>query len=42
MLYVDEQRRRAGFEDVFAKLDMCRRHYTAVGLGADFVDRFIG
>jgi 2,4'-dihydroxyacetophenone dioxygenase len=26
---------------VFTKIDMCRRHFEQVGLGADFVDRFI-
>ena len=30
-----------GFEDVFTKIEMCRRHYEAVGLGADFVEQFI-
>ena len=30
-----------GFEDVFTKIDMCRAHYAAVGLGADYVDQFI-
>jgi len=26
---------------VFTKVDMCRKHYESVGLGADFVDQFI-
>jgi hypothetical protein len=30
-----------GYEDVFTKLEMCRRHYAAVGLGADYVDAFV-
>jgi len=41
MYYVDEQGNCTGFEDVFAKLDMCRKHYDEVGLGADYVDQFI-
>ena len=30
-----------GYEDVFTKIDACREHYKAVGLGEDFVDQFI-
>ena len=41
MIYVDEQNRHIGYEDTFTKIDMCRKHYTAVGLGADYVDQFI-
>ena len=41
MVYLDEQHRHTGFEDVFAKIDMCRRHYAEVGLGADYVDQFV-
>ena len=41
MYYVDEEGRHTGFEDVFTKIDMCRAHYAAVGLGADYVDQFI-
>lgn len=41
MVYLDEENRHVGFEDVFTKIDMCRRHYTEVGLGADYVDQFI-
>jgi hypothetical protein len=28
-------------EDVFSKITMCRTHYQACGLGAEYVDRFI-
>src|ERR687889_700302 len=35
MLYLDEANRYTGYEDVFTKIDMCQRHYTACGLGAD-------
>ena len=39
--YVDEQGKHTGYEDVFTKIEMCRRHYVAVGLGADYIDQFI-
>lgn len=41
MLYVDPWGKTMGFEDVFTKIDICRAHYDSVGLGADYVDRFI-
>ncbi|HJV96652.1 MAG TPA: 2,4'-dihydroxyacetophenone dioxygenase family protein [Albitalea sp.] len=41
MYYVDAEGRHTGFEDVFTKIDMCRAHYEAVGLGAGFVEQFI-
>ncbi|MEJ1199388.1 MULTISPECIES: 2,4'-dihydroxyacetophenone dioxygenase family protein [unclassified Streptomyces] len=41
MAYVDENGVQTGYEDTFTKIDMCREHYTKVGLGADFVDQFI-
>ena len=41
MYYVDEEGRHTGFEDVFTKIDMCRRHYIATGLGESFVDQFV-
>ncbi|MCF3934687.1 2,4'-dihydroxyacetophenone dioxygenase family protein [Acuticoccus sp. M5D2P5] len=41
MYYLDENNNHIGFEDVFTKIDMCRKHYIEVGLGADFVDQFI-
>jgi quercetin dioxygenase-like cupin family protein len=41
MLYVDPDGNAQGFEDVFTKIEMCRKHYAACGLGADYVDRFI-
>ena len=30
-----------GFEDVFTKIDLCRKHYTAMGFGEGFVESFI-
>ena len=41
MIYLDKDNRQIGYEDVFTKIDMCRRHYIAAGLGADYVDQFI-
>ena len=41
MYYVDEHGNHTGFEDVFTKIDMCRKHYADVGLGEGFVDQFI-
>ena len=40
MIYLDETGQMNGYEDVFTKIEMCRRHYRAVGLG-DYVDQFI-
>ena len=41
MIYVDEEGRQTGYEDVFTKIEMCRRHYEAQGLGADYVQQFV-
>ncbi len=41
MYYVDPWGKNTGYEDVFTKIDNCRKHYADVGLGADYVDRFI-
>jgi 2,4'-dihydroxyacetophenone dioxygenase len=41
MYYVDPWGKGIGFEDVFTKIEMCRRHFAAAGLGADYVDRFV-
>ena len=41
MFYCDPYGNYTGYEDVFTKVDMCRKHYESVGLGADFVDQFI-
>jgi quercetin dioxygenase-like cupin family protein len=39
--YVDPQGNAVGYEDVFTKIDAARKHYEAIGLGADHVQRFI-
>ena len=41
MYYVDPWGKPLGYEDVFTKIDMCRRHYDAAGLGKTYVDQFI-
>ena len=41
MLYVDPYGTALSYEDVFTKIDMCRRHYAACGLGEGYVDQFI-
>ena len=41
MYYVDPWGKPLGYEDVFTKIDMCRKHYSECGLGEDFVDQFI-
>jgi hypothetical protein len=41
MIYLDAEDKQTGYEDVWTKIEMCRAHYEAVGLGADYVDQFI-
>lgn len=41
MVYVDELGNTSGYEDVFTKIEMCRKHYIDVGLGRDYVDQFV-
>ena len=41
MIYLDADGRQTGYEDTFTKIQMCRAHYTANGLGADYVNQFI-
>ena len=41
MVYLDQDNKHAGYEDVFTKIDMCRAHYDMIGLGSDYVDQFI-
>lgn len=40
-IYLDSDGKAIGYEDVFTKIENCRRHYEKVGLGADFVDQFV-
>ena len=41
VVYVDEQGRATGHEDVFTRIEMCRRHFREVGLGEDYVTQFL-
>ncbi|HEV7371817.1 2,4'-dihydroxyacetophenone dioxygenase family protein [Arenibaculum sp.] len=41
LLYVDHEGAPTGFEDVFTKIEMCRRHYAGTPLGARYVDRYV-
>lgn len=41
MIYVDPDGKAVGYDDVFTKIELCRNHYADVGLGREFVDRFI-
>ncbi len=41
MIYVDERGQQTGYEDVHTKIEMCQRHYEAVGLGNEYVKQFI-
>ncbi|CAN7743349.1 MULTISPECIES: 2,4'-dihydroxyacetophenone dioxygenase family protein [unclassified Caballeronia] len=39
--YVDPQGQALGYEDVFTRIEAAKEHYEAIGLGADYVKRFI-
>jgi len=41
MIYCDPDGNSTGFDDVFTRISKCRAHYTAVGLGEDYVEQFI-
>lgn len=41
MSYVDPWGKLLGYEDVFTKIDLCRKHFTNIGLGENYVDQFI-
>ena len=41
MIYLDAEGRQVGYEDVHTKIEMCRRHYRANGLGDDYLQQFI-
>lgn len=40
-VYVDPYGNAKGYEDVFTKLEAARRHYAAIGLGADHANQFL-
>lgn len=41
MIYVDPHGTALGYDDVFTRIELCRKHYESVGLGSDFVEQFI-
>jgi 2,4'-dihydroxyacetophenone dioxygenase len=41
MIYVDPDGNATGFDDVFTRIEKCRRYYARNGLGADYIDQFI-
>lgn len=40
-IYLDSDGNAIGYEDVFTKIEKCRKHYESIGLGADYVKRFV-
>ncbi|PJI39549.1 2,4'-dihydroxyacetophenone dioxygenase family protein [Ferrovibrio sp.] len=41
MIYVDPWGKVIAYEDVFSKIEMCRKHHESCGLGGAFVDQFV-
>lgn len=41
LIYYDEQNQIVSHDDVHTKIEMCRKHYAAVGLGEEYVHQFI-
>jgi len=41
LMYVDPQGNATGYDDVFTRIDKYRAHFEKVGLGADYVKRFM-
>jgi quercetin dioxygenase-like cupin family protein len=41
LIYIDDAGRTCGWDDVHVKIDMCLRHFAAVGLGEDALQQFI-
>ena len=41
LMYVDPQGKALGYDDVFTRVEKYREHFDAVGLGADYVKRFM-
>lgn len=40
-IYVDPQGNPVAYEDVFTKIAAAKRHYSSIGLGDDYVNRFL-
>jgi 2,4'-dihydroxyacetophenone dioxygenase len=41
MIYVDPWGKVMAYEDVFSKIEMCRKHYEQCGLGGKYLDSLI-
>jgi 2,4'-dihydroxyacetophenone dioxygenase len=41
MIYVDPWGKVTAYEDVFSKIEMCRKHYEQCGLGGKYLDSLI-
>lgn len=41
LMYVDPDGNATGYDDVFTRIDRYRAHFESVGLGADYVRRFM-
>jgi len=41
LIYVDDDGRPTGYDDVHTRIASCRAHFEAVGLGSDFIERYI-
>ena len=41
MIYLDADGNTTAYEDVFSKIELCRKHYVEVGLGASYIDQFV-
>jgi len=41
MVYVDPQENTLGYEDIFSKIYIFKRHYENIGLGGDYISKYI-
>ncbi|MBM3837897.1 MAG: cupin [Verrucomicrobia bacterium] len=41
LIYVNEQGVATHYDDVHTKIEMARKHFAQVGLGADYVEQFV-
>lgn len=41
LIYLNDEGAISFYEDVFTKIEMCRRHYAETGLGEDYVGTFV-
>jgi len=41
VIYLDENGKTVDYDDVHTVIEVCRKHYDKVGIGADYVDTLI-